>query len=102
MVSLILCSLAPPAFAGRALQPLHVVLVATHADLANVPRAASGEFTYAKEKVLLKEVRNRSGDRALHSQTVFISEIYVCLLISRRVSPAPDLSDLMCLMKRQM
>lgn len=97
MVSLILCSLAPPAFAGRALQPLHVVLVATHADLANVPRAASGEFTYAKEKVLLKEVRNRSGDR-----TVFISEIYVCLLISRRVSPAPDLSDLMCLMKRQM
>lgn len=38
-----------------------VVLVATHADLADIPRAFSGEFTYDKEKVLLKEVRNRLG-----------------------------------------
>lgn len=61
MRGLNLCSLVPPAFAGRVLQPLHVVLVATHADLADIPRAVSGEFTYAKEKVLLKEVRNRSA-----------------------------------------
>lgn len=48
-----------PAFGGRIQQPLTVVLVATHADLADIPRAFSGEFTYDKEKVLLKEVRNR-------------------------------------------
>lgn len=48
-----------PAFGGRIQQPLMVVLVATHADLADLPRAFSGEFSYDKEKVLLKEVRNR-------------------------------------------
>lgn len=53
------CSRLPPAFGGRIQQPLVVVLVATHADLADIPRAFSGEFTYDKEKVLLKEVRNR-------------------------------------------
>lgn len=68
MKSLNLCSLAPPAFAGRVLQPLHVVLVATHADLADIPRAVSGEFSYTKEKVLLKEVRNRSGARLSSAQ----------------------------------
>ena len=54
-------SCLPPAFGGRVQQPLEVVLVATHADLADVPRAFSGEFTYDKEKALLKEVRNRLG-----------------------------------------
>lgn len=49
------------AFGGRVQQPLMVVLVATHADLADIPRAFSGEFTYSKEKALLKEVRNRLG-----------------------------------------
>ena len=53
------CSRLSPAFGGRIQQPLVVVLVATHADLADIPRAFSGEFTYDKEKVLLKEVRNR-------------------------------------------
>lgn len=47
------------AFGGRIQQPLAVVLVATHADLADVPRAFSGEFSYDKERALLKEVRNR-------------------------------------------
>lgn len=47
------------AFGGRIQQPLAVVLVATHADLADVPRAFSGEFSYNKERALLKEVRNR-------------------------------------------
>lgn len=56
-----LCFCVSPAFGGRIQQPLIVVLVATHADLADIPRAFSGEFTYDKEKVLLKEVRNRSG-----------------------------------------
>lgn len=53
------------AFGGRIQQPLVVVLVATHADLADVPRAFSGEFSYNKERVLLKEVRNRSGFKPL-------------------------------------
>jgi len=51
----------PAAFGGRVQRPLVVVLVATHADLADVPRTFSGEFTYDKENVLLKEVRNRLG-----------------------------------------
>lgn len=57
-----------PAFGGRIQQPLVVVLVATHADLADIPRAFSGEFTYDKEKVLLKEVRNRSGPQRRSNQ----------------------------------
>lgn len=57
-----------PAFGGRIQQPLTVVLVATHADLADVPRAFSGEFTYDKEKVLLKEVRNRLGLKPQHTR----------------------------------
>lgn len=63
-----------PAFGGRVQQPLHVVLVATHADLADIPRAMSGEFTYDKEKVLLKEVRNRSG--AQHTRDTEIIFFY--------------------------
>ncbi|XP_075903367.1 death-associated protein kinase 1 isoform X2 [Nelusetta ayraudi] len=61
-------------FAGRVLQPLHVVLVATHADLADIPRAVSGEFSYAKEKVLLKEVRNRFGVDLHISDKVFVMD----------------------------
>lgn len=47
-----------------------VVLVATHADLADIPRAFSGEFTYDKEKVLLKEIRNRLGPQEGSEQIV--------------------------------
>lgn len=59
-----------PAFGGRIQQPLAVVLVATHADLADIPRAFSGEFTYDKEKVLLKEVRNRLGPQQRNDQNL--------------------------------
>lgn len=55
------------AFGGRIQQPLAVVLVATHADLADVPRAFSGEFSYDKERALLKEVRNRWRAPPLHT-----------------------------------
>lgn len=61
-----------PAFGGRVQQPLHVVLVATHADLADIPRAISGEFTYDKEKVLLKEVRNRSGPQPTQDTEIIL------------------------------
>lgn len=47
------------AFGGKIRNPLHVVLVATHADIANLPRSFGGEFSYDKERSLLKEVRNR-------------------------------------------
>lgn len=53
---------SPPvflAFGGKIRNPLHVVLVATHADIANLPRSFGGEFSYDKERSLLKEVRNR-------------------------------------------
>uniref|UniRef100_A0A8D0A709 Death-associated protein kinase 1 n=1 Tax=Sander lucioperca TaxID=283035 RepID=A0A8D0A709_SANLU len=62
------------AFGGRIQQPLTVVLVATHADLADVPRAFSGEFTYDKEKVLLKEVRNRFGVDLQISDKLFVMD----------------------------
>lgn len=61
-----------PAFGGRIQQPLAVVLVATHADLADIPRAFSGEFTYDKEKVLLKEVRNRLGPQQRSDQMNYL------------------------------
>lgn len=48
-------------FGGRVRRPPVVVLVATHADLADLPRCFSGEFSYKKERALLKEVRSRSG-----------------------------------------
>lgn len=53
-----LFSLAP-AFGGKLKNPLRVVLVATHADIMNVPRPAGGEFGYDKDTALLKEIRNR-------------------------------------------
>ncbi|XP_035772253.1 death-associated protein kinase 1 [Neolamprologus brichardi] len=61
-------------FGGRIQQPLAVVLVATHADLADVPRAFSGEFSYDKERALLKEVRN-SGPNQLMSWQQFVSDV---------------------------
>ncbi|XP_034026700.1 death-associated protein kinase 1 isoform X1 [Thalassophryne amazonica] len=60
------------AFGGRIQQPLTVVLVATHADLADVPRAFSGEFSYDKEKVLLKEVKSRFGNDLQISDKLFV------------------------------
>uniref|UniRef100_UPI003AAFA021 death-associated protein kinase 1 n=1 Tax=Centroberyx gerrardi TaxID=166262 RepID=UPI003AAFA021 len=62
------------AFGGRIQQPLAVVLVATHADLANVPRAFSGEFSYDKERALLKEVRNRFGNDLEISDKLFVTD----------------------------
>ncbi|KAL6114853.1 dapk1 [Pungitius sinensis] len=62
------------AFGGRVQQPLTVVLVATHADLADVPRAFSGEFTYDKEAALLKEVRNRFGVDLQISDKLFVMD----------------------------
>nr|XP_020661485.1 death-associated protein kinase 1 isoform X2 [Pogona vitticeps] len=49
----------PIAFGGRLKTPLHVGLVATHADIVNLPRSAGGEFLYDKDTSLLKEIRNR-------------------------------------------
>ncbi|XP_029959778.1 death-associated protein kinase 1 [Salarias fasciatus] len=72
----LLKALTPPqdhiAFAGRLQQPLVVVLVATHADLAGVPRAFSGEFCYDRERALLKEVRNRFGSDLQISDKLFV------------------------------
>uniref|UniRef100_A0A3Q3APX8 non-specific serine/threonine protein kinase n=1 Tax=Kryptolebias marmoratus TaxID=37003 RepID=A0A3Q3APX8_KRYMA len=61
-------------FGGRIQQPLTVVLVATHADLANIPRSFSGEFSYDKEQVLLREVRNRFGNDLQLSDKVFVMD----------------------------
>uniref|UniRef100_A0AAX7UEB4 non-specific serine/threonine protein kinase n=1 Tax=Astatotilapia calliptera TaxID=8154 RepID=A0AAX7UEB4_ASTCA len=61
-------------FGGRIQQPLAVVLVATHADLADVPRAFSGEFSYDKERALLKEVRNRFGNDLQISDKLFVMD----------------------------
>lgn len=47
------------AFGGKIRNPLRVVLVATHADIVNLPRSFGGEFSYDKERSLLREVRNR-------------------------------------------
>lgn len=47
------------AFGGKIRNPLRVMLVATHADIANLPRSFGGEFSYDKERSLLREVRNR-------------------------------------------
>lgn len=52
-------SLSPEAFGGRLKTPPHVALVATHADIVNLPRSAGGEFQYEKDTSLLKEIRNR-------------------------------------------
>uniref|UniRef100_A0A3P9KVS0 Death-associated protein kinase 1 n=1 Tax=Oryzias latipes TaxID=8090 RepID=A0A3P9KVS0_ORYLA len=71
-------ALTPPqdsiVFGGRIPQPLAAVLVATHADLAGVPRAFSGEFSYDKERALLKEVRNRFGNDLQISDRLFVMD----------------------------
>uniref|UniRef100_A0A3P9IYB1 non-specific serine/threonine protein kinase n=1 Tax=Oryzias latipes TaxID=8090 RepID=A0A3P9IYB1_ORYLA len=71
-------ALTPPqdsiVFGGRIPQPLAAVLVATHADLAGVPRAFSGEFSYDKERALLKEVRNRFGNDLQITDRLFVMD----------------------------
>ncbi|KAG8595948.1 hypothetical protein GDO81_001679 [Engystomops pustulosus] len=49
----------PIAYGGKLKNLLKVVLVATHADIVNLPRPAGGEFGYDKDMSLLKEIRNR-------------------------------------------
>nr|XP_061811567.1 death-associated protein kinase 1-like isoform X1 [Nerophis lumbriciformis] len=61
-------------FGGRVQQPLAVVLVGTHADLADVPRSFSGEFSYNKERALLKEVRSRFGNDLQISDKLFVMD----------------------------
>ncbi|XP_028661378.2 death-associated protein kinase 1 [Erpetoichthys calabaricus] len=60
------------AFGGKTKNPLRVVLVATHADIVNLPRAFGGEFGYDKEIALLKEVRSRFGNDLLISERLFV------------------------------
>uniref|UniRef100_A0A4X2KIF8 Death-associated protein kinase 1 n=1 Tax=Vombatus ursinus TaxID=29139 RepID=A0A4X2KIF8_VOMUR len=60
------------AFGGRLKNPLRVVLVATHADIMNVPRPAGGEFGYDKDLSLLKEIRNRFGNDLQISDKLFV------------------------------
>ncbi|EFB21936.1 hypothetical protein PANDA_009083 [Ailuropoda melanoleuca] len=62
----------PIAFGGKLKNPLHVVLVATHADIMNVPRPAGGEFRYDKDASLLKEIRNRFGNDLHISNKLFV------------------------------
>nr|XP_015195615.1 PREDICTED: death-associated protein kinase 1 [Lepisosteus oculatus]XP_015195616.1 PREDICTED: death-associated protein kinase 1 [Lepisosteus oculatus]XP_015195617.1 PREDICTED: death-associated protein kinase 1 [Lepisosteus oculatus]XP_015195618.1 PREDICTED: death-associated protein kinase 1 [Lepisosteus oculatus] len=62
----------PIAFGGRIKNPLRVVLVATHADIVNLPRAFGGEFGYDKELSLLKEVRTRFGNDLQISERLFV------------------------------
>ncbi|KAM4578285.1 death-associated protein kinase 1 [Fundulus diaphanus] len=72
----LLKALTPPqdniVFGGRIQQPLAVVLVATHADLADITRAFSGEFSYDKERALLKEVKTRFGNDLQISDKLFV------------------------------
>ncbi|KAK3539034.1 hypothetical protein QTP86_023626 [Hemibagrus guttatus] len=62
------------AFGGKIRNPLHVVLVATHADIANLPRSFGGEFSYDKERSLLREVRNRFGNDLQIAEKLFIMD----------------------------
>ncbi|XP_061528302.1 death-associated protein kinase 1 isoform X3 [Phycodurus eques] len=71
-------ALTPPhdhiLFGGRVQRPLVVVLVGTHADLGDVPRGFSGEFSYNKERALLKEVRSRFGNDLQISDKLFVMD----------------------------
>ncbi|KPP66080.1 death-associated protein kinase 1-like, partial [Scleropages formosus] len=60
------------AFGGKMKNPLRVVLVATHADIVNLPRSYGGEFSYDKERSLLKEVRNRFGNDLQISEKLYV------------------------------
>ncbi|XP_076853731.1 death-associated protein kinase 1 [Brachyhypopomus gauderio] len=62
------------AFSGKIRNPLHVVLLATHADIANLPRSFGGEFGYDKERALLKEVRNRFGNDLQIADKLFVMD----------------------------
>ncbi|POI32658.1 hypothetical protein CIB84_003590, partial [Bambusicola thoracicus] len=62
----------PIAFGGKLKTPLRVVLVATHADIVNLPRPAGGEFWYDKDMSFLKEVRNRFGNDLQISEKLFV------------------------------
>ncbi|KAH0504859.1 Death-associated protein kinase 1 [Microtus ochrogaster] len=62
----------PIAFGGKLKNPLRVVLVATHADIMNIPRPAGGEFGYDKDISLLKEIRNRFGNDLHVSNKLFV------------------------------
>ncbi|KAM6149584.1 LOW QUALITY PROTEIN: death-associated protein kinase 1-like [Erethizon dorsatum] len=61
----------PIAFGGKLKNPL-VVLVATHADIMNVPHPAGGKFGYDKDMSLLKEIRNRFGNDLHISNKLFV------------------------------
>uniref|UniRef100_A0A4W4E428 non-specific serine/threonine protein kinase n=1 Tax=Electrophorus electricus TaxID=8005 RepID=A0A4W4E428_ELEEL len=61
-------------FGGKIRNPLRVVLVATHADIANLPRSFGGEFGYDKERALLKEVRTRFGNDLQIADKLFIMD----------------------------
>uniref|UniRef100_A0A8C5U563 Death associated protein kinase 1 n=1 Tax=Malurus cyaneus samueli TaxID=2593467 RepID=A0A8C5U563_9PASS len=62
----------PIAFGGKLKSPLRVVLVATHADIVNLPRPVGGEFWYDKDVSLLKEIRNRFGNDLQISEKLFV------------------------------
>ncbi|NXL93154.1 DAPK1 kinase, partial [Alectura lathami] len=62
----------PIAFGGKLKTPLRVVLVATHADIVNLPRPVGGEFWYDKDISLLKEIRNRFGNDLQISDKLFV------------------------------
>uniref|UniRef100_A0A7M4ES03 Death-associated protein kinase 1 n=1 Tax=Crocodylus porosus TaxID=8502 RepID=A0A7M4ES03_CROPO len=62
----------PIAYGGRLKNPLRVVLVATHADIVNLPRPVGGEFGYDKDMSLLKEIRNRFGNDLQISDKLFV------------------------------
>uniref|UniRef100_A0A8C9W4Z4 non-specific serine/threonine protein kinase n=1 Tax=Scleropages formosus TaxID=113540 RepID=A0A8C9W4Z4_SCLFO len=62
------------AFGGKVKNPLHVVLVATHADVVNLPHHGGGEFVYDKEKTLLKEVRSRFANDLQISEKLFVMD----------------------------
>ncbi|NXG62582.1 DAPK1 kinase, partial [Hemiprocne comata] len=62
----------PIAFGGKLKNPLCVVLVATHADIVNLPRPVGGEFWYDKDMSLLKEIRNRFGNDLQISDKLFV------------------------------
>uniref|UniRef100_A0A671R4K9 non-specific serine/threonine protein kinase n=1 Tax=Sinocyclocheilus anshuiensis TaxID=1608454 RepID=A0A671R4K9_9TELE len=62
------------AFGGKITNPLRVVLVATHADIVNLPRSFGGEFSYDKERSLLKEVRNRFGNDLHIAEKLFVMD----------------------------
>ncbi|KAG8595949.1 hypothetical protein GDO81_001679 [Engystomops pustulosus] len=62
----------PIAYGGKLKNLLKVVLVATHADIVNLPRPAGGEFGYDKDMSLLKEIRNRFGNDLQISEKLFV------------------------------